>query len=138
MIVRAIAGRVIREIVRDRRTLAFFLFVPVIIMTLVYVAVSAEDEARLVVLSRGPARLFAHDMRAALEDTDELVLVSLDIPDDEREHDRLVEHIHAALAANEVDGVLYLAERMLAERVAGELYLCFGSGRGKQQREGRE
>ena len=72
MIVRAVAARVIRELMRDRRTLAFFLLVPVAIMTLVYIAVTGEEEARLAVVSRGAARLFDHDMKDALEETDEI------------------------------------------------------------------
>lgn len=119
MIVRAIAARVIRELMRDRRTLAFFLLVPVAIMTLVYVAVTGEDEARLAVVSRGAARFFDHDMKDALEETDEISLASVDVPDDEGDSARLFELFEKALATNQVDGVLYLSEQMIEDRFEG-------------------
>jgi len=61
MVVQWIALRIIREIVRDRRTLAFFFLVPVVVMSLIYYALLEDEQARLGILSRGAMRKFEYD-----------------------------------------------------------------------------
>ena len=115
-----IAWRVILEIVRDRRTLAFFFIVPVLVMSLVYLALFQDETARIAVLARGAARLFVYDLERALEKQKDVVLVPLAIPDDERDPQRLSADIVAALREGEADGVLYFEESLLAERFGGQ------------------
>ena len=115
-----IAWRVILEIVRDRRTLAFFFLVPVLVMSLVYLALFQDETARIAVVARGAARLFVYDLERALEKQKDVVLVSLDIPDEERDPARIRADIEQALRNGQADGVLYFEESLLADRFAGK------------------
>lgn len=127
-----IAERVIREIVRDRRTLAFFFLVPLLVMTLVYLALLQDESARIGVLARGAARLFVYDLERALEQEKDVVVEPLDVPDDERDPARLRQDIEAALKSGQLDGVLYFEESLLADRFAGkrgELHLYLEGSR---------
>lgn len=114
-----IALRVILEIVRDRRTLAFFFLVPLVVMSLVYLALIQDETARIAVVARGAARLFVYDLERALEQEQDVVIVPLDIPDDERDPARIRATIQAALRAGQADGVLYFEESLLADRFDG-------------------
>ena len=82
MVTHWISWRIIREIMRDRRTLAFFFLVPLLVMSLIYYALQEDETARLGVVSRGVMRLFEADLMMTLEEED-IELVSLDIPDEE-------------------------------------------------------
>ena len=92
MVARWIAWRIIREILRDRRTLAFFFLVPLLVMSLIYYALQEDETARLGVVSRGVMRLFEADLMLTLEEED-IELVSLDIPDEEIDPERLEQMI---------------------------------------------
>jgi len=123
---RWIALRVIQEIVRDRRTLAFFLVVPIIVMTLVYYAIYQDEVAKIAVISRGMARLFSYDLERALTKEKNVVVAPLSIPDDEQDPARLEAMIREALKKKQVDGVLYFPERLITDRFDGKpgaLYL---------------
>ena len=48
-----ISWRVVLELTRDRRTLAFFVVVPILVMTLIYYAIPEDESANIGVLSRG-------------------------------------------------------------------------------------
>ena len=115
-----IAWRVILEIARDRRTLAFFLLIPVLVMSLVYLALFRDETARLSVVARGAARLFVYNMEAVLEEDKDVELVSLNIPDEERDGDVIRGMIEGYLRRGEVDGVLYFEEALLTERFDGK------------------
>lgn len=115
-----IAQRVILEIVRDRRTLAFFFIVPVLVMSLVYLALFKDETARVAIVARGAARLFTYDLERALEQEKDIEVVPLDIPDNERDPKRIRADILAALRGGKVDGVLYFEESLLAERFSGK------------------
>jgi ABC-2 type transport system permease protein len=115
-----IALRVILEIVRDRRTLAFFFLVPVAVMSLVYLALFQDETARIAVVARGQARLFVYDLERALEQEKDVVVVPLDIPDDERDPKRIQADIEQALRTGQADGVLYFEEQLLADRFSGK------------------
>jgi ABC-2 type transport system permease protein len=123
-----IALRVIMEIVRDRRTLAFFFLVPIVVMSLVYLALFQDETARVALIARGAARFFVYDLERALEEQKDVVVVPLDVPDDERDPERLRAMIEAALRTGEADGVLFFSEALLTDRFEGrrgtlELYL---------------
>lgn len=115
-----IAARVVTEIVRDRRTLAFFLLLPVVIMSLVYLALAQDETGRLGVLARGTARLFVYDFERALEEEKNVEIVPLDIPDDLRDPAQLKRMILEALRDGTVDGVLYFDEKLLNDRFDGK------------------
>ena len=115
-----IAARVIREIVRDRRTLAFFFAVPLLVMTLVYVALLQDESARIGVVARGAARLFVYDLEQALASEKDVVVEPVAVADDERDPERLRQAIEAELRSRRLDGVLYFEESLLAERFAGQ------------------
>ncbi len=117
---RWIALRVIQEIVRDRRTLAFFFLVPVIVMTLVYFAIYKDEVARVGIVSRGMARLFSYDLEKALAQEKNVAVTPLPIPDDEQDPVELDRHIRALLRARQVDGVLYFPERLISDRFDGK------------------
>jgi len=114
-----IAIRVIQEIVRDRRTLAFFLVVPLIVMALVYYALIEDEIARLGVVTRGAARLFEMDLVNTLGEEDNIEVVPLDIPDNEADPEKLRAMIQEKLLNREVEGVLYMDQQLLTDRFDG-------------------
>lgn len=116
----AIARRVVLEVVRDRRTLAFFLLAPLLVMTLVYYAVKDEEHGRVGIVARGVARLFERDLEDALRESEDIEVVSLAIADEEIDGDALVARIETLLRRGEADGVLYLSADFLPARVRGE------------------
>ncbi len=120
MTARWIAWRIMREIVRDRRTVAFLLLVPLIVMTLVYVSVSEDETVNVGVVTRGVARLFDLDMRNAIAAEDNVELVSLAIPDEELDPERIVTLIEQELEQRHADVILYLDEQLLVDRFDGE------------------
>jgi ABC-2 type transport system permease protein len=119
---RWVALKIIQEILRDKRTLAFFVLVPIVVMTLIYFALVEDDIPGIGVVSRGTARLFDSEIVAVLEDDEDVEVVPLNIPDEETDPLVLKEMMYKALLSREVDGILYLDENLLIER--------FGGGRG--------
>ncbi len=120
MMVLRIAGRVLREMSRDRRTIAFIIVAPIIVMSLLYFALRADADTDIAVVSRGPARLFDYEMKQALADADGVNLVELAIADDMPDGPGLDQAIRAAIIAGEADGVLLLGQSFLPDRFAGE------------------
>ena len=119
MIIRWIAWRVIIEILRDRRTVAFFILVPIVVMTLIYYAIREDEQARLGIVTRGAARLFEYNLVLAIEEEKDVQIVSLDIPDEETNPEVLDGLIRQSLREQRVDGVLYMDEKLLVERFDG-------------------
>ena len=114
-----VAWRVLLEVLRDRRTLAFFFLVPLVVMTLIYFALAQDEVARVGVVARGTARLFVYDLERALADEDDVEVVSLDIPDDLRDPAALEARIREELRAGHADGILYFEEQLLVDRFEG-------------------
>jgi ABC-2 type transport system permease protein len=119
MTARWIAWRIIREFLRDRRTVAFLLLVPMLVMTLIYFAVSKDETADVGVVTRGAARLFEGDLIRSLETEEDIEVVSLGIPDDEIDPQVLQRLISQALENHRADAVLYLDESLLVDRFDG-------------------
>ena len=119
---RWVALKIIQEIMRDKRTLAFFILVPIVVMTLIYYALVNDDIPGIGVVSRGTARLFDSEIVNVLEDDEDVEVVALNIPDEETDPVVLKKMMRDALLNREVDGILYLNETLLTER--------FGGGRG--------
>jgi len=115
-----IALRVIQEIIRDRRTLAFFLIVPLVIMSLVYYALTEDEIARVGVICRGGMRLFEADLVSTLQEEDNIEIVSLDIPDELTDTTRLEHLIQQILKNKEAEGILYMGEQLLIDRFDGK------------------
>ncbi|HEX9843984.1 MAG TPA: ABC transporter permease, partial [bacterium] len=114
-----VAWRVMLEVLRDRRTLAFFFLVPLVVMSLVYFALAQDETARVGVIARGTARLFVYDLERALADEDDVEVVALDIPDDLREPRALEARIRDELRRGHADGILYFEEQLLVDRFEG-------------------
>lgn len=117
MSIRWIAQRVALEIVRDRRTLAFFFVVPVVVMTLVYYALVATDVATVDIVTRGPSRLFYADLRDALQQSEDVEVRTTDIPDELGELPALKRHFERVLSEGQVDAVLYVGPQLVPDRV---------------------
>lgn len=111
-----IAWRIIREISRDRRTVAFLLLVPLIVMTLIYVAIAKDETVKVGVVARGAVRLFASEMIDAIAKEDNVRIVQLDIPDEESDNAKLVKLIQQALKAHKADVILYMDKNLLNDR----------------------
>ncbi len=120
MIIKWVAWRLIREILRDRRTVAFFIAVPFIVMTLIYFAISEDETVNVGVVTRGIARLFDADMIDALESEDDIRIVPLDIPDTEDDRTVLVDMIQDQLRRRQADVILYMDKQLLEDRFAGK------------------
>ena len=117
---RWIAWRIIRELSRDKRTIAFLLLVPVIVMSFIYVAVSEDEVVKIGVVSRGVARLFDADMVQAIEEEDNVSIVTLNIADEETDNDELVKLIQRDLKNHVADVILYIDEKLLPDRFDGK------------------
>lgn len=117
---RWIAWRIIREITRDRRTVAFLLLVPFVVMTLIYFAVAEDESVDVGVVTRGVARLFDADMIDAIESEDNVEIVSLDIPDEETDNAILKTLITNELKQGHADVILYMDEDLLRDRFDGK------------------
>ena len=127
-----IASRLFFEIVRDRRTLAFLMLVPLLVMSLIYVTLVREESAELATVFRGTARLFSGDVVNALEQEENILLVNLDIPDRETDPRVIREAIGKAMESRQADGVLYFDEQLLTDRFdhkPGTLYLYLEGSR---------
>ncbi|MDT8448357.1 MAG: ABC transporter permease [bacterium] len=114
-----IAWRLVLEIRRDRRTLAMFFLVPLVVMTLIYYALQGDEQADLAVVTRGVARLWDYPIRSTLGQEDNLRLVDLDLDDQENDPLVIEAAIRAALVQGKVQGVLYLNTSLLEERFSG-------------------
>jgi ABC-2 type transport system permease protein len=115
-----VAARVIREISRDKRTLAFFFMAPMVIMTLVYFAIKDDQIAKIGVVTRGAARFFEMDFLNTLERDKDVRVISMPISDEETDPAKLDALIRRELASGKVDGVLYMGERLLTDRFGGK------------------
>jgi ABC-2 type transport system permease protein len=130
MIVVWIAQRVMREILRDRRTVAFFFLVPVAVMVLVYFALAKDEEVRLAVVYRGIAQSLAEPLEDALKGAEGVRRVdvpSLDAPTGGSrffatvpEEPGLEENILDALKRGDADAVLFFPAALVQERFAGK------------------
>ncbi len=117
---RWIAWRILREIVRDRRTVAFLLLVPFVVMTLIYFAVAEDESVKVGVVTRGVARLFDRDMINAIATEDNVVLVELAIPDEEIRPRVLERLIQDELRQRHADVILYMDQQLLVDRFDGK------------------
>lgn len=117
---RWIAWRIIREISRDKRTVAFLLLVPFIVMTLIYFAVAEDESVEVGVVTRGVARLFDMDMINAIESEDNVSIVALNIPDEETDPKILESLIIKELKQKHADVILYMDENLLKDRFNGK------------------
>ncbi len=128
MIVAWIALRVMREILRDRRTVVFFFLVPLAVMALVYLALVKDDVARVGIVYRGLAQNLAGPVEASLwqaEGVRRVALPDLDtptaghssgsVPDEPDPEGKIL----AALRRGEADAVLLLSEGLVQERLSG-------------------
>ena len=115
-----IAWRIVREISRDHRTIAFLFVVPIVVMTLIYFAVAEDELVKVGVETRGVARLFDADMINAIESEDDVEIVQLGIPDEETDNQIIVNDINKALKAHQADVVLYMDEKLLQDRFDGK------------------
>jgi len=111
-----IAWRIIKELLRDRRTIAFLTLVPLVVMTLIYFAVSEDETVEIGVVTRGTARLFDADLIGALEKEDDIRIVSLDIDDNEIDRDKLVNDIEAQIKLRKADAIIYMDQQLLIDR----------------------
>ncbi|MDH5510005.1 MAG: ABC transporter permease [Nitrospinota bacterium] len=114
-----VAVRVIREISRDRRTLAFFFLAPLVVMTLVYYAIKDDQIVNIGVVTRGAARFFEMDFISTLEMDKDVRMISMPIPDEETDPQTLDRLIRQELATGGADGVLYMGEKMITDRFDG-------------------
>jgi len=124
--VRTIAWRVMRELARDRRTMAFFFLVPLAVMSLVYVVLAKDEIVKIAVESRGAARFFSYDIEMLLEDDEDVELVTLGIPDNISDKKELEPYFVNAIASGTADGILFFDKHTIEDRFAGErgiLYL---------------
>ncbi len=115
-----VALRIIQEILRDRRTLAFFFLVPIFVMTLIYYAVAEDEVVKIGVVSRGIARLFDSDFINELDDDEDVELVSIDIADEETDPVIINKLIIDNLLKGKADGVLYMDKMLLLDRFSGK------------------
>lgn len=115
-----IALRVMQEIIRDRRTLAIFLLVPLVVMSLVYYALTEDEIARVGVVCRGGMRLFETDLVSALQEEDDIEIVPVDIPDELTDTEQIKSRILQILKNKEAEGIVFMGEQLLIDRFDGK------------------
>ncbi len=120
MTTRWIAWRIIREIVRDRRTVAFLLLVPIVVMTLVFFAIVEDESVKVGVVTRGVARLFDAELVNAIEQEDNVEIVALNIDDNEIDSDVIKALIKKDLINRVADTILYIDADLLNDRFDGK------------------
>ncbi len=120
MTMKWIAWRVVREIIRDRRTVAFLLLVPLVVMTLVFFAIVEDESVKVGVVTRGVARLFDMELVNAIEQEDNVTIVSLNIPDEEADSEIIQGLIREELVSRHADVVLYIDAQLLNDRFDGK------------------
>lgn len=111
----AVAGRLVRQMARDRRACALILVAPILIMFLLSVLLRSEEAPpRVAILASGTGALFISDLETLLEE-----------PDEENEGFELVDlpegvDAHAAMRQGLVDAVLKVPRKFLEERATGK------------------
>ncbi len=116
---RWIAQRIINEIMRDHRTVAFLLLVPIVVMTLIYFAVYEDETVEIGVVTRGVARLYDGDLVRAIDNEDNVDIAYLDISDDELDREKLVKLFYQQLSTKKADAILFLDQSLLIDRFDG-------------------
>jgi len=111
-----IAWRILKELLRDKRTIAFLTLVPLVVMTLIYFAVSEDEIVEIGVVTRGTARLFDADLITALEKEDDIRIVNLNIDDTENDRDTLVADIESLIKTRKADAIIYMDKQLLIDR----------------------
>lgn len=120
MTVQWIALRVIQEIVRDRRTLAVFFVVPLLVMSLVYYALIEDEVSKLGIVIRGPIEMFESELVSTLKQQENVEVVSLNLPKEETDPAKLEGLIYDRLSKRIADGILLLDEKLSEERMGGK------------------
>jgi len=100
--------------------MAFFLLVPIVVMTLIYYALLEDEKAKLGVVTRGVARFYEYPLVSVIEEDEDIEIVSLDIPDKETDPAELDRLIMEEMKKGKAHGILYMDQQLLSERFAGE------------------
>ena len=111
-----ISWKVVKVLSRDKRTLGFFFGAPLLIMTLVYFALSEKDIPRIGVVSRGTSRLFEGEFIAALERDKDIIVTPHGINDGENDAQKIERQIKSSLKNDVLDGVIYLDAQLIKDR----------------------
>ena len=105
----AVAMRLVRQVIRDKRLLAFMFFAPIIVMTLVSLVIRNEERTyNLGLYVTGVMSLFIGDLITTLEDAGFTVEELLEEEDPKQ-----------LLRSRSIDGVLIIDENFLVDRAEG-------------------
>ncbi|MFT4674981.1 MAG: hypothetical protein ACI9K8_000717, partial [Reinekea sp.] len=115
-----VARRLIREIVRDRRTLAFFFMAPLIVMSLMYYALLDGGKANVALVTKGAMDLFRYDLEQTLAAEPDINLIAIELNDDLSDPQQISDRILTRVKSGEFDAVLYLSEQLLVDRFDGK------------------
>lgn len=113
------AWKTVKEILRERRTVAFLLIAPVLIMTLIYFALATQTDPKIQIIARGTSRMFVGEFENALRNEDAQIVSNLSndkITGYENIKKMALQTIDQGLA----DAVVYLDENMVDIRTEGE------------------
>jgi ABC-2 type transport system permease protein len=106
----AVAGRLVRQVARDKRLLAMMFVAPVVVMTLVALVIRKDEPAhRLGLSAHGPMSLFIGDLMATLEEAGFTVEELLEDQSPEEE-----------VRNHTLDGVLIVGDNFLVDRGNGK------------------
>ncbi|MDO7640548.1 MAG: ABC transporter permease [Reinekea forsetii] len=115
-----VARRLIREIVRDRRTLAFFFMAPLIVMSLMYYALLDGGKANVALVTKGAMDLFRDDLEQTLAAEPDINLIAIALNDELSDPKQISDRILTRVKSGEFDAVLYLSEQLLVDRFDGK------------------
>lgn len=105
----AVAMRLVRQVIRDRRLLAFLFLAPIIVMTLVSLVIRNEERTyNLGLYVTGPMSLFIGDLITTLEHAGFTIEELMKEEDPKK-----------LVRSREVDGVLIIGENFLVDRAEG-------------------
>ncbi len=115
MAIQWIALRVIQEIVRDRRTLAIFFFVPMVVMSLIYYALHEEEAVNIGIISHKEMKNVEKSLISGLKKNS-----GVNVKIFEYKNNFNKEKAFEKIKNEGVQGVIYLDKKLLEDRVSGD------------------
>lgn len=115
MAIQWIALRVIQEIVRDRRTLAIFFIVPMVVMSLIYYALHEEETVNIGIVSHKEMKNIEKMLIRGLKKNSGVNVKIFEYKDSFNK-----EKAFEKIKNDGVQGIIYLDKKLLEDRVSGK------------------
>lgn len=115
----AIVIRVVRQLLRDRRTFGFILAAPLIVMSLMYFSLRQDETARVSLVTTGTMLLYHDQIAQQIRVEKDVKYINLKLSEN-LDDDAARQAIKNRLRKGLVDAVLFLPGTLLTQRAAGK------------------